>query len=170
MELSSVRKDGSLRPSFGEGGRVVLPDENEDGVLARDSFGRIFVLAVDDEFGSAHRRLLRLERDGSVDRRFGKKGSVALPYGDRALAIGDRGRALLARTSGVNEHRLVLERRRRDGTIDRRFGAEGRTAAQFPGRIEPQQILVGGSGRILVAGTFYAGNRFGVGLARFLGR
>jgi uncharacterized delta-60 repeat protein len=174
MELSWVREDGSLRPSFGAGGRVVLPNANNEAALAKDHFGRIFVLGANDELDLDHRRLLRLKRDGAVDRRFGAGGSVALPisaYMDHwALAVDPRGRALLAHRAADDEQRMVLIRRRRDGTIDHRFGSGGTAATRFPGLIGPQQILVGGGGKILVAGTFDAGNRFGIGLTRFLGR
>ena len=150
----------------------MLPQANDDGVLAKDHFGRLFVFGADDELGSQQHQLLRLRRNGVVDRRFGEGGSITLSDEDWGtswtLAVDDRSRPILAYKGAGKQQKLVLERRWRDGEIDHRFGNGGRTATGFPGRIEPRQVLVGGSGKILVAGTFYAGNRFGVGLARYL--
>lgn len=42
-------------------------------------------------------------------------------------------------------------------------------ATRFPGEVQARQILVGGSGKILVGGTLIEGRDDGIALARYLG-
>lgn len=175
MEMSRMKENGSLRGSFGVDGRIVLPNANEDAVLARDPFGRLLVLGLDENFASPSRQLLRLKPDGSVDRRFGDDGLVSVPWGPSrsswTLATDSRGRAIVAGSAGQGEegHWLTVQRRRRDGAFDSSFGKRGKVATQFPDRVDAQQVMVGGSGKILVGATVFNGDRYGIGLVRYLG-
>jgi len=113
--------------------------------------------------------LARLRRGGSVDAGFGG-GTVLLPFSQRpALAVDDRGRALLA---GDEKRRkdhwsFVLGRRTRDGRRDPAFGSGGWARAGFDGFVSAAQVLVGGGGRIVVGGPLWRGKRYGIALARF---
>lgn len=164
-ELARVTRAGNLNPHFGSGGLLDLPFW-ERPTMARDGSRHILLLgwiaAGEDPV------LQRLSPAGTPDRRFGHRGEIRLPsesYG--ALEADRHGRPILAGNDGPL---LLVERRRRDGTIDRNFGREGEAATVFSGNVQARQVLIGGGGKIVAGGTFSRGSGYGIVLARYLSR
>jgi uncharacterized delta-60 repeat protein len=172
LELVRVGADGALDQRFGSAGRVALPYERS--LLAADRFGRPLLFSFRE--GPGDGLLVRLRRNGSPDKRFGQDGEVELPleYDNRfgALASDRRGRPIFA--GGVGDRvlgwRLLVGRRKRNGVADGSFGRGGKTSTSFSGEVQARQILIGGSGKILVGGTLIEGRKYGLALARYLAR
>jgi len=164
-EVTRVGQRGGVAKRFGSGGLVSLPFWISP-LAARDRFGRILLLGPIEE-GEGW-ILRRLSPAGRLEGRFGHHGEVKLPAssGREALATDHRGRVILAGSDGPV---LLVDRRKRDGSVDRGFGEHGEVETLLPGELElhQHQILVGG-GKILVGGTWVEGNRYGVSFARYL--
>jgi uncharacterized delta-60 repeat protein len=166
-EATRVGQRGGVAKRFGSGGLVSLPFWIPPKVT-RDRFGRILLLGPTEE--GANWTLQRLTPTGGLERHFGHHGKVDLPAdsGSDALATDHRGRVILAGSDGPV---LLVDRRKRNGRVDRSFGEHGEIESLFPGELElsQNQILVG-DGRILVGGTWVNDGKYGVAFARFLGR
>lgn len=167
--LSKVTERGALDEAFGSGGSTDLPF-GETPELTRDRFGRILIVGILDEAAFLS-GLLRLRSNGSIDNRFAGSKGVLLPREYLpALAVDARGRPILA--TSEKEHReswwSIVSRRLRNGRLDRSFGRGGRVSTHFPGYFSPSQVLIGGSGKILVGGAYSQGGRSGIALARYL--
>lgn len=165
-ELTQVAQSGEVDKGFGSDGRVAVGYWTEP-LLVQDRFNRILLLGPMSEGESW--ALQRRSPSGALDRRFGHRGEAKLTAVDScndALATDHRGRVVLAGSDGPL---LLVDRRLRDGSIDRRFGDHGEVESLFPGELElsHHKILVGG-GKILVGGTWVKGNRYGVAFARYL--
>lgn len=134
------------------GGRVVrvLPDH-----------GRMLLL-VDfaDESG-----IVRLRRDGSIDRTFGKGGFVRGVGGSDVLVQPGGGIVFISSEElGSGESRMVVTRLRADGSPDLSFGRGGVARLDLGGRYATGSALANaGSGRIWMAGTSDAHSSSGGG-------
>jgi uncharacterized delta-60 repeat protein len=163
-ELARVSANGETDERFGSAGLVALPFD-EVPAIVRDRQQRLLLLG----FSSRRKRLLSLRPNGEVDRRFGEDGGIHPPlaHNYRALAIDNGGRLIFAGSAGAE---IFVERRRRNGGFDRSFGRKGWVRTRFSAEVRAQQILVGGGGKIVVGGTLYDGDRYGIALARYSSR
>ena len=143
--------EGNLDPSFGEG----------DGVQAVDGIDEISSLAVSGrgevavggsrtviacaEIETCGVGLLR--PDGEVDSAFGRSGLRALGAPAEDVALDRFGRAVVLLPGW-----RVLRLNRRGG-LDRHFGRRGRAFLRLPSGTDPHSVLIGPSGRIVLAGT-----------------
>jgi uncharacterized delta-60 repeat protein len=141
--LARYRNDGTLDPSFGEGGLVRLRALSSARAISVQPDGRILVtgsivrcvykprvtICIRRDLGIA-----RLLSDGRLDRSFGTNGAIYFPYASgisvqlvrrHILVIGNRA-GCRSRRPSRGEPRpcigLVLLRRTMDGSPDRRFG------------------------------------------------
>lgn len=127
-------------------------------------------------------KVLRLRANGSIDRRFGKRGVAAMKLPRRAsiaaIATDARGRVLLAGTvkrkprRGKRAHlEILLARATTAGKADRRFGRRGRIATGFGARANVRTAdAIAGRHRITVGGKLSGpagGNAFAI--ARYRG-
>jgi uncharacterized delta-60 repeat protein len=173
--LGRLRANGSPDHRFGQAGWKALSSQLPLRE-ALDPNGRLLVLMPSHASGTSgaaaparHRNesigaVLRLARDGSLDRRFGRSGSsiLRLPARQSRLAamIADpRGRVLLAgtRAPGVNAAGayswFLLLRLTADGRPDNSLGHRGRVVTRFGAEGMADGLDIGFSnGRVLLGG------------------
>jgi len=176
--------DGSLDPTFSDDGLVTTDfvgyfDEIRD--LAVDTGGRIVTGGQSCEFpGNSDEvcdfGLARYTSNGTLDRRFGRKGRIRtdlgadLSEGIRGLVVQADGRIVAAgETSGPGAQDVGLTRYRSDGRLDRSFGVNGVVITP----VSPSTDEVGGlelqaDGRLVVAGTTAVSQSFGFFVSRYL--
>jgi len=177
--------DGSLDLTFSDDGLVTTDfvgyfDEIRD--LAVDTGGRIVTGGQSCEFpGNSDEvcdfGLARYTANGTLDRRFGRKGRVRtdlgadLSEGIRGVVVQADGRIVAAGdTSGPGASDVGLTRYRSDGRLDRGFGVNGVVITP----VSPSTDEVGGlelqaDGRLVVAGTTAISQSFGFFVSRYLG-
>jgi uncharacterized delta-60 repeat protein len=160
--------------------------------IAVDPHGRIVLLEQATELlhrGKSVARLVRFDRDGNLDRGFGRNGAVSVLLPGRlsklnALAANPRGGLLLAGTSvrqlgprhgpgAPYNSRFVVVRLRPSGAIDRGFGHRGAVVTRFGAHANAtgQEVLLDREGLIVVGSARVSGSapRSGFALARYLG-
>lgn len=170
--------DGAPESSFGSNGAVALPKRIFAEAVAFAANGGAIVIGSRDVSGPGEPGVvLRYDRDGKPDRRFGKGGRVDLiapgrrEMRARALATVPGDRTLLA---GFSHHSYALVRLLRDGRPDPRFGSRGWTLTGVGGQQlassggRTRAVALGRDGsHIYLAGVTRDGKRFGLTLLRF---
>ena len=153
--LARYNPDGSLDPTFGNGGKVTTDfdlesDTAADLILQRD--GKLVVARED--FG-----LVRYNPDGSLDLAFGDGGTVLTDFGylgqqGLALAVQRDGKLVVAgRVDGVPVGGFALARYHPDGTLDPTFGRQGLVIAGFGDNVDhANALVVQPDGRLVAAG------------------
>ena len=169
LAVARYRPDGRLDRTFaGDGLRVMSPRRHWAGALhvAVRPDGRI-VLGTHGHAGAvAGFALVRLARDGSLDRTFGNGGiSVSgVGYGVHALALDRRGRIVTAgRTTSLQD--FVVARFLPNGRRDRSFAA---TVTDFGGVDTPFWLALQPDGKIVVAGASGTSLLGDIAVARYL--
>jgi len=166
--MARYRTNGSLDPSFGDGGRVLAslggPD-NSIHAMAIDSQGRIVVAGqryrYHDTFDYYDFLVGRFTPNGTLDSTFGRNGtvstdlvytldwaySVALDSRDRIIAAGEA-------SSYGETSSSALARYRPGGGLDTSFGDGGKVETSFGNHIydEADAVTVDDAGRIIAAG------------------
>jgi uncharacterized delta-60 repeat protein len=184
--LARYRRDGSLDPSFGSGGKVVT----DFGATSRD---RVFAIALqpDDKivaaggtlsFSGEDFALVRYLPDGSLDPTFGAAGKVRTNFGGqsdyaRSVALQLDGKIVAAGTSGCcGGQDFALARYRADGTLDGSFGSGGKVETDVTelsgmltrgGLDRAFGVAVQSDGRIVAAGEGWGGRNDDFALARY---
>lgn len=153
---------GTLDPTFGDGGIVVLSYGSETATadaVAIQLDGKIVVGGVKTNAGQGF-AVVRMTPDGVLDPTFGTAGLVETKVGNtshvlRALALQPDGKILIAgytRFVGQNFDFAVL-RYSADGTLDPTFGAGGVVLTDFGGRTDQAMAMaLAPGGRIVVGG------------------
>ena len=151
--LARYDSDGSLDPSFGEGGRVVVPSgavgwaEASGVALLPDGGILVAGHASATTGGNSDQVLFRIDPDGRLDRTFGSDGIITLDFSPNdqfgTILRQPDGRILACSTAGVL--RLAP-----DGSLDPTFGMGGRAGA-WP----CSALTVDGSGNILTNSASY---------------
>jgi uncharacterized delta-60 repeat protein len=172
LAVARYRSDGRLDRTFDRDGvRVMTPRRHWAGALhaAVRLDGRI-ILGLHGHAGArAGFALVRLRRDGALDRGFGTDGIAvsSVGYGVHALALDRRGRIVTAgRTTSLLD--FVVARFLPDGRRDRSFAA---TVTDFDGTDTPFRLALQRDGKIVVAGASSPGSGALVGdivVARYL--
>jgi uncharacterized delta-60 repeat protein len=149
--LARFSGEGSLDPTFGDGGEVVQSDFGSAAVpvraaprsvlVQRDRKVVVFARVASDRYAA----LVRYRPNGSLDPTFGRGGEVT----PRLLGTG----AALTQPDGklIVVGTKTIERYRRDGTLDPRFGRGG--IAHIG--VFASKAALERHGRILVAGDGY---------------
>ncbi len=184
--FARYREDGRLDRGFGGGdGIAVVPvgpagdSGASDVAVQRD--GRIVAVGgANDAAGNAVFAAVRLLPDGTPDASFGDAGTVTvlIPGGDAAafaVALQADGKIVLAGTAigpGLTGQQFAVVRLTDRGVPDTTFGEDGIAVAQNQpeqGKGGAEDVVVGGDGRILVAGLGQnAAGQGAFGLVRFL--
>jgi uncharacterized delta-60 repeat protein len=182
--VARYRADGSLDRTFSGDGLATTDflgyfDEVRD--LAVDGSGRIVTGGQSCEFpGNSDEvcdfGLARYNADGSLDRRFGRGGTVRTDLGGDVnegidgLAIDRSGRIVAAgQTAGPGGPDVGLTRYRSDGRIDRSFGTNGIVIhAVSPSTDEVGGLALDPAGRLVVSGTTAVAQSFGFFVSRYL--
>jgi len=127
--------------------------------VASDGRGDILISGVfADKSGADRMATMRLERDGTLDRRFGAQGLVYFPEGamdwGTAMAMDGGGRILIAGSQGPRfgqSDAVVLRRLLRRGNPDPIFARGGlsRVAGPFGGRAAAYAVAPRGDGALV---------------------
>jgi uncharacterized delta-60 repeat protein len=159
IAVTRFRPDGSLDPSFGDGGIATVDfsaDEFENATaLSLLPDGKIAVLA---RLEPSTWVLGRLRPDGRLDTGFGTGGIVRSHLDGEALDLlaQDDGRLVVAgRTAPTGtDFDVTLVRYRRDGRLDRSFGTGGVVTTDIAGSTDGAAAVTAGPHHTLViAGT-----------------
>ena len=157
---------GRLDPSFGTGGIAVTRRPGGDRALsiALAPGGDIVVAGL---AGGGY-RVARYLRDGTIDRTFGGSGVVSTTFrGLFALAFGVGVQAdgkIVAAGNGASdaEAGFTAARYNVDGTLDRSFGAGGKSVYRLPairtwgaGSVIQASSDPGAAGRLVIAGHYF---------------
>ncbi|MDD4747847.1 MAG: delta-60 repeat domain-containing protein, partial [Salinivirgaceae bacterium] len=119
--------DGTLDPTFGEGGIVLTPgvgvQSYGEGIVLQPD-GRIILAGYIYDGESYHAVVARYFDDGDLDPTFGNAGICHLPTlgNSVAVALQDDGKIVLA---GHSDDKFALARVNADGTIDTSYGVDG---------------------------------------------
>lgn len=153
---------GTLDPTFGDGGMVVLTFAGEnasaDAVLVQPD-GKVVVGGVKTPAGDSF-ALVRLTSNGALDPTFGSGGVAQTRVGNtshavRAVALQPDGKILLAgytRFVGQNFDFAVL-RYSANGVLDPTFGTDGVVLTDFSSRTDQAMAMaLMGDGRIVLSG------------------
>jgi uncharacterized delta-60 repeat protein len=155
---------GDLDPSFSGNGIATYPGTGASSV-AVDSKGRIVVLA-DYEY-----LVLRFLPNGTLDKSFSGDGRAPLPIFANSVATDARNRVVFAGALRKPGDRVgfAVGRLKANGARDRSFSGDGKawTPIGAWGKAEAYGVAIDPQGRIVAAGSHYAGGyRFAV--ARYL--
>lgn len=152
---------GSLDPSFGSGGAVVIPlaaEQRDFGKwIAVQPDGKTVIAAELGDFSLDTNTviLIRLNLNGTLDNTFGSGGKASTSQiHARGIAIQPDGKILVAgptMRSGI-QYDFAVARYNSDGDRDASFGTNG-VAANGIG--EPQSLALEPDGRIIVIGAYF---------------
>jgi uncharacterized delta-60 repeat protein len=153
--LARYKKNGSLDPGFGAGGKITAPTGSASAV-ALQSNGKIV---------AAGGGIARYNPNGSPDLGFGTTGKVATPsFEAHALVIQPDGKIVVAgrvQTGKQDFTKLGIRRYKPDGSLDASFGAGGKVETGF-GAVysEANAVARQSNGMLVVAGDSGNGARF----------
>jgi uncharacterized delta-60 repeat protein len=163
--LVRYQPDGSLDPTFGDGGMVITDRTAVDlvGDMAIQPDGRIVVA------GSARPArndfvVIRYHADGSLDTGFGTGGAVTTDFFGQydwatAVSIQADGRIVVGgfvdqQFDNGLRYQFGLARYRADGSLDDSFGTGGRVVTDFANTSSMvEELVIQRDGRILVTGA-----------------
>ncbi|KAJ3059905.1 hypothetical protein HK102_009765 [Quaeritorhiza haematococci] len=160
--LVRLRADGSLDPSFGDGGRrgfnALPPGMRGIDALAVQSDGAIVVAATGLGGGlleyAEDYLVARLGPSGSLDTRFGDAGLATIDFDVSGevlhdLAIQADGRIVVAGQAGEG---FAVARLGPDGTPDDGFDGDGRAVIAFADTSAARSVAIDADGRVILAG------------------
>jgi len=189
--IARLFSNGTVEKRFGQRGIVTVDFGTDSARATSVAIGRrggiVATGTVCSDRDACHFGVVRLLRNGAIDREFGNDGTVEVdfprPYGfDPTVALGPHGRIVVGgsdcESSRVRDCDIAIAALRRDGTPDPRFGDDGKVVSSFSRRREgcPKSYLAGSPrgmdidsrGRIVVGGMCQSGEK--AALARFIGR
>ena len=178
--LARYNPDGSLDPSFGNGGTVTTAFGSgtvQLSGLAVQADGKLVAAGTVLVGSTLDFALVRYQPDGTLDQTFGKGGRVItqITRSDddaQALALQADGKLVLAGSANVGGHfDFALARYRPNGALDRTFGKAGKVTTDFTGPDNSDAanaLALQADGKLVAAGVAFTG---GVGedfaLARY---
>ena len=165
LAIVRYRTDGSLDPTFGNRGRVLLPGGTAVDV-AIDSLGRIVVAGE----AAPDFLVVRLLPAGAIDLSFGQQGRTRSGFVNRSAKASDLalssgkilvgGGVVTQLADGSSKVGFALMRFTRAGTLDPTFDVDGKAITTFTqGDAGLAELAVTNSGKIVAAG--------GPGVARY---
>ncbi len=167
--------NGTLDPSFGEGGKVisrVSSSNDELAALAIQSDGKILLAGTSHVPNNPDFAITRLNADGSVDETFGSGGLVELDFQGNdhanALSIQPDGKIVVAgytgpglsinfRISPINvelpSFDFAVARLNPDGSLDTTFDSDGMRTQSLGADDRATGVAIQKDGKIIVSGT-----------------
>jgi uncharacterized delta-60 repeat protein len=162
IALARYNQDGSLDPTFGEGGKVLTAFEPTGSAGASavllQADGKIVAGGHTGSRFATDFALARYLPDGALDPSFGIGGRVITSISrddDRVygLAVQRDGRLVAAGGSFEGASNINLARYNQDGSLDPSFDRDGTVVASFaPRDMVPQDVFVQRNGKLLAAG------------------
>ena len=186
FEVARYTTNGTLDPSFGDGGRVITyfgsPGHDTANAVALDPNGTIVVAGGNgtDDYVSTDFELARYTPSGTLDTSFGTGGKVLTRFGSassneaKAIAIQPDGKIVAAgyaTTDAVQQ--FALARYTTSGTLDADFGTDGEVLTTFydahgwKSSDEADAVAIQPDGKIVAAGTSTAHEPSAFALARY---
>ncbi|MFI5892981.1 hypothetical protein ACIA5D_23005 [Actinoplanes sp. NPDC051513] len=175
--LARYRRDGTLDPAFGSGGKVHTDFGGAFDVVkavARQRDGKIVVAGstlvypVSDDFA-----LARYHADGRLDTSFGVGGRVVTKFSGNsaatALVLQNDGKIVAAGETSTDTFDFALARYNTNGTLDTRFGNGGMVVTDFGGADRASALLIDNAGKLVAAGGSGGPLSSAVALARYRG-
>jgi uncharacterized delta-60 repeat protein len=161
--------DGSLDPTFGDGGKVIVPfgRYGTAAAVALAPGGKIVAVGTTTGLngtpgGGQNFAVVRLNPDGTLDTTFDGDGRQTIDFDGRSdsatdvVVLGDGRIVVLGRAEGPGSRGArdnALARLRPDGSLDPSFDGDGRLFLTVPGAsFAAGAITLDGAGRLLVAG------------------
>ncbi|GIE28105.1 hypothetical protein Ait01nite_011500 [Actinoplanes italicus] len=175
--LARYRRDGTLDPAFGSGGKVSTDfggTSDTAKAMVRQPDGKIVVAGNTQNYPvSDDIALARYRADGTLDTSFGSGGRVVTRFGGNssaaALVLQADGKLVVAGETSADGIDFALARYHRDGTLDTGFGGDGMVVTDFGGADRASALLVDRLGRILAVGGSGSPLSSAVALARYRG-
>jgi uncharacterized delta-60 repeat protein len=170
-----LNSDGSVDPSFGMAGKVVLDfggDDGADAVAVQPDGKMLLAGNTTAGAGGGDFALARLSSNGSLDPSFGAGGKVTVDFGGADIAFGmalqPDGSVVLAggTTTTTDVGQFAIARVTSAGALDSAFGQGGKTTIAFGGVSTGRAVALQTDGNIVVGGVS-EGSQFVV--ARLLG-
>jgi uncharacterized delta-60 repeat protein len=167
LVIARFQRNGSLDPTFGQGGQVTF---------ASPSAGHALILQPDGKFvvaGSGNGPLLaRYLPDGRLDPTFGAGGivmpAVEVPAFFRTLIRQPDGKLVVGGShAGERNSDILLARYLPNGRLDPAFGAGGAVITDVGGEELPTALLQQPDGTLVVVGWFSIDGTTAIGLARY---
>lgn len=152
FQVARYRRDGSLDPTFGDGGKVVTRYRGANArAVVLQSNGRI-VVAGYNSFGLA---LARYRPDGRLDTSFSGNGRIGpVVWGVFALAVALQPDGRIVVGGDHDIFAFGLARFRRDGRLDRSFGGDGVVREEVEGVEQGASgLVIQPNGRIVATGS-----------------
>lgn len=161
LTLARYRSDGSLDTTFGHGGKVTTRinqlDYNPSALLLQPDGKLVAAAGTSSAQGSGGYVLVRYDKNGSLDTRFGRGGKITAAGTTNndiyeGLVLGTRGELVAAGAGSYSA--LALAAYDENGKPDTTFGHNGKvTTVLSPGAISYNGVLVAASGgKVLAAG------------------
>lgn len=164
--------DGSLDPTFGNGGRAAEPIQGELYALALQADGKI-VAVGGTVSGDSNFAVIRFNANGTVDTTFDEDGRQTVDIGlsnDEAMAVAVQpdGKIVLAGYSfnGVDDD-FALMRFLPNGWLDSALDGDGILTTPIGAGNERAQAVVVSGGKILVAGFASNGSNDDFAVVRY---
>jgi uncharacterized delta-60 repeat protein len=155
--------DGSLDPSFGEGGTVTgaglscydMAIQGDDKILVTG-------------YLSGDEALWRYDEDGSLDSSFSGDGMAATDVGrafTKSVVVQEDGKIVLAGYMGGD---FLMLRYNADGSLDTTYGSEGVVITDIKGNSDSgYAATIQSDDKTLLTGTTFSGTSYDVALLRF---
>ena len=167
--VARYTSNGSLDAGFGIGGKVTtdFPATGSHDVafsVAIQGDAKIVAAGGSSATGNGDFAVARYNPDGSLDRRFGQRGTVTTDFcgcEDSAFGVAIQNDGKIVAAGGGDARGNIdfaLVRYKTDGNLDRTFGSAGKVITDFPGsrRIrrptEGHAMALQTDGKIVVAG------------------
>ncbi len=174
VAVAALTANGSLDPSFGDGGRFTygVGGEDAEGFALAQKQGKLLVAGRQGGSGDTDGLVLRLTVGGSLDPLFGDGGVTRVPLSPgedvfNGIAVLPGGRFVAAgNTDEVNLGPTAIVRLTAGVDLDPTFGQGGVSTLTELASIE--DVVVDGTGRPLVAGRDSLTVPFNMAAARFL--
>jgi uncharacterized delta-60 repeat protein len=181
FDLARYNPDGSLDAGFGSKGQVTtqIGARGFASAVTLQPDGKILVAGLSETKAGDAFIIVRCNSDGSLDKTFGKGGTVTtiIAQGSMALSLDMEtvnGVTKIVATgdvylSSTNQWAIGLARYNLDGSLDTSFGSAGEVLTNITtSASEGQGSLVQGDGKIVIAGTLVIpGSGAEFALARF---
>jgi uncharacterized delta-60 repeat protein len=170
--LVRFNRDGSLDPTFGNGGFVSTSFAgiaNRASAVAVQPDSKIVATGyASNGSGGFDFGLARYESDGSLDSTFGSGGRVMTDFSGttdvaNAIVIQPNGRIIVAGrtddTQSGSSNNFALARYNADGMLDATFGLNGKIVApSFAGNDSAAALALQPNGKIVAGGTIQTGS------------
>jgi uncharacterized delta-60 repeat protein len=157
---------GSLDPSFGSGGKIIMRNLGASQDIARavaiQADGKILVGGETDT-PAWHASLARYLPTGALDTTFGTGGKIIMPFGTSVTGIAVQPDAKIVVSTGFG---FGVARFLENGSLDPAFQWIGHVSIPFPDFSDARAVAVQPDGKIVVAGTAWIGDTTQFAVAR----